>query len=70
MQAILTRFSEAAAPTPVLIVPIPSYPFYHDGLEPLYQPLFERLNAPARGVHVLDLTRPLFELSWADKKRF
>ncbi|APR82396.1 Nodulation protein nolO [Minicystis rosea] len=69
MQAILQRFCAAAAPTPVLIVPIPTYYFYHDGLDPLYQPLFERLEAPSRGVHVLDLTRPLHRLPWADKKR-
>jgi carbamoyltransferase len=69
LQAILNRFCNEAATTPVLIVPIPSYPFYHDGLEPVYQPLFERLSAPGRGVHVMDLTRPLHDLSWDDRKR-
>jgi carbamoyltransferase len=69
MEAILARFVAAASPTPVVIVPLPAYYFYHDGLEPIYQPLFERLNAPERGVHVLDVTRPLYDLSWADKKR-
>jgi carbamoyltransferase len=69
MQALLQRFTESASPTPVLIVPIPTYYFYHDGLDPLYQPLFERLSAPSRGVHVMDATRPLYRLPWADKKR-
>jgi carbamoyltransferase len=68
LQAILNRFCEEAAPTPVLVVPVPSYPFYYEGIEPLYQPLFERLSAPARGVHVMDLTRSLHDLSWADRK--
>ena len=69
LQALLARFIEAARPTPVLLVPIPGYDFYHDGLEPLYQPLFERLEAAGRGVHVMDLTRPLRELPWPDRKR-
>ena len=69
MQAILNRFCNAASPTPVLIVPIPSYYHYHDGIEPLYQPLFERLDAPGRGVHVMDLTTPLYKLPWEEKKR-
>jgi carbamoyltransferase len=69
MQAILGRFAESASPTPVLIVPIPHYYYYHDGLDPKYQPLFERLSAPSRGVHVMDLTTPLHGLSWEDRKR-
>ncbi len=69
MEAIVARFCDAASPTPVLIVPIPSYYFYHDGLEPLYQPLFERLAAPGRGVHVMDLTTPLYKLPWSEKKQ-
>jgi carbamoyltransferase len=69
MQAILTRFTRAAAPTPVLIVPVPEYYFYHDGLDPLYQPLFAQLAAAEPHVHVMDLTRPLYRLAWADKKR-
>jgi carbamoyltransferase len=69
MQALLQRFCESASPTPVLIVPIPHSYYYKDGLEPKYQPLFERLSAPSRGVHVLDMTTPLRKLSWEDRKR-
>src|SRR5262249_46830109 len=69
MEAILKRLVAAAAPTPVLILPLPHYYFYHDGLKPIYQPLFEGLNAPRRGVHVMDVTRPLARLPWDDKKR-
>ncbi|MFT3766065.1 MAG: hypothetical protein QM820_11195 [Minicystis sp.] len=73
MRALVTRFCERAAPLPVLIVPIPTRYFYHDGIEPLYQPLFEEAaRAVDRGagrVHVADATTPLRNLPWADKQR-
>jgi len=69
MEAILRRFVGKAGSRPVLIVPIPSHYFYHDALDPIYQPLFSRLEDPGRGVHVADITRPLTQLSWADRKR-
>jgi carbamoyltransferase len=60
MQALIQRFCAAAAGvTPVLIVPIPPFPYYYYELEPRYQPLFERLADPAAGIYVADITTPL-----------
>lgn len=60
MQALLQRFIAKAAPTPVMIVPVPSYAFYRDGVEPIYQPRFESLAGD--GVEVIDITTPMRRL--------
>ena len=69
MQAILGRFLEAAAPTPVLIVPIPEYRYYAFDAEPLYQKLYDNLAAPRRGVQVADVTTPLRTLERSRQER-
>lgn len=69
MRAIVETFAREIAPRPLLIVPIPEHRYYLRGAEPLYQPLFESLAAPERGVHVTDVTKPLTALSFDDRKR-
>ncbi len=64
MAALLRRFIGRAAPTPVLIVPVPSYTFYRDGVEPIYQPRFASLAG--KHVHVMDITTPLRSLPRED----
>ena len=56
MRAILERFAAAASPVPVLILPLPTYHFFYDGVEPTYQPRFRSLENRAQGVHVADVT--------------
>jgi carbamoyltransferase len=68
MRAIVTRFVEQALPTPVLIVPIPTYFYYYDGAPPIYQPLYESLADASRGIHVMNLTTPLLKLPQSDRR--
>lgn len=61
MKAILQQFIKETAPTPVLIVPVPTWEFYLQGLKPIYQPFFEALADSQRGVYVADVSTPLIE---------
>jgi carbamoyltransferase len=68
MEALVRRLLAAAAPTPVLLVPIPSYFHFYDGIAPIYQELFAGLADPGRQVHVMDLTAPLAALPRAERR--
>lgn len=70
MRALLETFAEEAAPTPVLIVPIPTYEFYLHGVRPIYQDLFNQLEDPARRVHVLDVSNPLIQEPWEIRQKY
>jgi len=65
MEAILRQFVAEIHPRPVVIVPIPTQEFFQDGRKPIYQALFERLDAPSKGVHVCDVSTPMVRLPWA-----
>ncbi|HKA40325.1 MAG TPA: carbamoyltransferase N-terminal domain-containing protein, partial [Burkholderiales bacterium] len=69
MATILRQFVEEVRPRPVLIVPVPSYEFYLHGMKPIYQPLFEDLEDPARGVSVADVSRPLVALPYETRQK-
>lgn len=62
MRAIIERFHANTSAIPLLVVPIPTYFFYLHGLKPLYQDLFNSLEAPERGLHVTDVTTRLAAL--------
>ena len=62
MRAIIERFHANTSSIPLLVVPIPTYFFYLHGLKPLYQDLFNSLEAPDRGLHVTDVTTRLAAL--------
>jgi carbamoyltransferase len=68
LQAIIQRFVEQASPTPVLLLPIPTFFYFFDGVDPLYQKLFERLAAGVPGLHVMDLTTPLRRRPRGDRR--
>jgi carbamoyltransferase len=53
----------------VLIVPIPTYEFFLHGVKPIYQPFFESLADPVRGVSVADVSHPLVALPHATRQR-
>jgi len=59
MEAILRRFIASARPNPVLIVPLPAYHNFKWEVKPIFQPFFDTLNEPSKGVHVIDVTRPM-----------
>ena len=67
-EAIIRRFLDRAAPTPVLIVPVPGYQYFLHGADPAYQRLFERLEDPARGIYVADITAPMQQLPWKTRR--
>lgn len=69
MEAIIQKFVTQVVPTPVLIVPVPTYEFSRHGAKPIYQPLFNNLEDQARGVHVLDISTPLSQLPWETRQR-
>jgi carbamoyltransferase len=67
MEGILKQFIKEVSPTPVLIVPIPTYEFFIHGVKPIYQPLFETLADKDNGVYVGNVTAPLMELAWEER---
>ncbi len=69
MEAIIRQFAAETRPRPIVIVPIPTPEFFQDGREPVYQKLFQRLDAPAQGVHVCDVSTPLVRLPWATRQK-
>jgi len=70
MDSILKEFINDISPTPVLIVPIPTYEFFIHGVKPIYQPLFETLKDENNGVFVMDATEPLMKYSWEERNNF
>jgi len=69
MEAILRQFIAETRPRPIVIAPIPTPEFFQDGREPVYQKLFQRLDAPAHGVYVCDVSTPLVRLPWAARQK-
>ena len=68
MKAILGEFVQEVAPTPVLIVPTPTFEYYLHGVEPHYQVFFSQLEDRRRGVHVADVSNPLVKLPWKTRQ--
>jgi len=68
LQAIIQRFVEEAAPIPVLLLPIPAFFYFYDGVSPIYQRLFEGLGARVPRLHVMDLTTPLSQRPRTDRR--
>jgi carbamoyltransferase len=69
MKAILEQFVQEVAPTPVLIVPTPTFEYYLNGIEPVYQKFFAQLQNREQGVHVADVSTPLVKLPWKTRQR-
>ena len=66
MKSIIQRFQEQASPTPVLIVPLPTFFFYYDEVKPIYQALYETLASDR--LHVVNATRPLLKLPRSQRR--
>ena len=63
MKAILERFLGQVRGKPVLVVPLPMDVHYLERFPPTYLPRFLELDAPAQGVHVVDLLPAFTRLS-------
>ena len=68
-EAILRQFIAETAPTPVLIVPIPTSHFFRLGATPIFQPLFDQLEGNEGRTHVADVSTPLSRLPWSERKQ-
>ncbi|HEX7880420.1 MAG TPA: carbamoyltransferase N-terminal domain-containing protein [Candidatus Eisenbacteria bacterium] len=69
MKALIERFHAGVKPTPLLVVPIPTWYFYFDEVPAIYQPLFESLENKPAGIHVMDATSPLLAMPREDRRR-
>jgi carbamoyltransferase len=69
MRAILHRLFTRASPLPILIVPLPPYPFLLHRAKPVYQELYQSLENREAGIHVLDVTSPLTRGPWRERRR-
>ncbi|TWT81159.1 Decarbamoylnovobiocin carbamoyltransferase [Planctomycetes bacterium CA13] len=69
MEAILLQFISEVKPLPVVIFPIPTQDFYVVGMEPIYQPLFEKLEKKVDSLHVGDVSTPLVEMPFATRQK-
>ncbi|TWU55683.1 carbamoyltransferase N-terminal domain-containing protein [Rubripirellula reticaptiva] len=67
MEAILRQFIAEVQPLPVVIFPIPTRDFYLVGMEPVYQPLFEKLDSPEKNIHVGDVSTELGQLPYQER---
>ena len=56
---ILVRLHEVAGAVPVVVAPLPTPIYVGDRLVPRYTERFASLDAPERGLHVIDVTRAL-----------
>ena len=70
MRAILEEFIQEVSPTPVLIVPIPTWEYYLHGVEPVYQKFFDHMEDPTKGIHILDVSNPLIRESWETRQKY
>lgn len=68
MQAILLHFFAQASRCPVLLITLPTYHFFFDGVKPIYQKLFKTLAAPDKGIYLADLTGALRQIPREDRR--
>lgn len=69
MDAIVRQFIAECAPTPVLLVPIPTFLHFHDGVAPSYWRHLERLAGLDGRVGVLDLLGPLIDRPLDERRK-
>jgi len=63
LEAIVRDFVTESGGKPVVLVPIPTYSYLVDEVPGHFQQRFEELGRAVPGLHVLDLTTPLLQLS-------
>lgn len=68
MAAFIRRFHELVE-IPLLVVPLPTYHYYVDRLEPIYQELYDSLADSQNGLHVYDLTGDLVQTKLKQRKQ-
>jgi len=68
MKEILSEFSKSLTPTPVVIMPIPTYHYYVDGAKPIYKSFFNYFHNPSKNIYVVDLLENLKSLSFSKRQ--
>ncbi len=64
MKEILSEFTKSIAPTPIIIMPIPTYHYYVDGSKHIYKNFFNQFNDPNKNIYVLDLLENFKDLNF------
>ena len=64
MKEILKKFTESLAPTPVIILPIPTYHYYVDGAKPIYNKFFNNFHNNKKNLFVFDPLKDLKSLDF------
>jgi carbamoyltransferase len=68
MNAILKKFIKSIN-KPIIILPIPTYHYYHDEAKPIYQNFFKNFNDPKNNTFVVDILDDLKKMSLEDRKK-
>lgn len=68
MKKIISEFINSASPTPIIILPIPTYHYYADGAKPIYKHFFKNFHDSANNVYVLDLLKQMKDIDY-DKRQ-
>ena len=68
MKEIISEFINSVFPTPIIILPIPTYHYYADDAKPIYKHFFNYFHDSAKNVHVLDLLKQMKDIDY-DKRQ-
>ena len=68
MKKIISEFINSVSPTPIIILPIPTYHYYADDAKPIYKHFFNYFHDSAKNVHVLDLLKQMKDIDY-DKRQ-
>ena len=70
LAAIIRRFNDRSGDTPLLVVPLPTYHYVVDKLQPIFDPLFASLRNHNAGLYVCEITNDLVkDRSLNDRKK-
>lgn len=70
LAAIIRRFNELSGDTPLMVVPLPTYHYVVDKLQPIFDPLFASLRDHGASLYVCEITDDLVKgRSLNDRKR-
>ena len=68
MKEIISEFINSVFPTPIIILPIPTYHYYADGAKPIYKQFFNCFHDTAKNVHVLDLLEHMKDIDYGKRQ--
>ena len=69
MEGILKKILKSVNNKPIIILPIPTYHYYHDEAKPIYQNFFKNFNDPNQNVFVVDILDDLKKIDLKSRKK-